>query len=152
MHADNGGLDHLDGHTTRSVKGIHDAAPDTCAQPANKPVVASGVGPNASGGIVPPRKCHWGHDGRLPKEHHAAYSLASARCRKFVIGEFTAHDLETLRILNHGHPAKHKCSRLPPAPALLGKADINQSTPPAGAVEIDLPRTSQRTGSHATDD
>jgi hypothetical protein len=38
MHADNGGLDHLD-----SGKGVYDAAPNTSPPLSDEPVVASGV-------------------------------------------------------------------------------------------------------------
>ena len=44
MHADNGGIDHLDSRIMGSGEGIYDAAPDTGPPPANEAVVASGVG------------------------------------------------------------------------------------------------------------
>jgi hypothetical protein len=44
MHADNGGVDHLDGHIMGGGKCIYDAAPDAGLPPANEAVVASRVG------------------------------------------------------------------------------------------------------------
>src|SRR3954463_5361482 len=43
MHADNGGVDHLDSVIMGSSKCVYDAAPDTSPPPAGEPVVASGV-------------------------------------------------------------------------------------------------------------
>ena len=43
MHADNGGVDHLDGGIMGSGKCVYHAAPDTSPPPANKAVVARGV-------------------------------------------------------------------------------------------------------------
>ncbi|SDH77941.1 hypothetical protein SAMN05216338_101363 [Bradyrhizobium sp. Rc2d] len=43
MHADNGGVDHLDGGIMGRGRRFYDAAPDTSPPPADEPVVASGV-------------------------------------------------------------------------------------------------------------
>ncbi|OKO91298.1 hypothetical protein AC629_02730 [Bradyrhizobium sp. NAS80.1] len=48
MHADNGGIDHLDSGIMGAGKCVDDAAPDTSPPPADEAIVASG-GPNASG-------------------------------------------------------------------------------------------------------
>lgn len=49
LHADNGGVDHLDRSIMGSGKCVYDAAPHTGPPPADEPFVASGVGPNATG-------------------------------------------------------------------------------------------------------
>lgn len=43
MHADNGGVDHLDSGIMGSGKRFYDAAPNTGPPPPNEAVVASGV-------------------------------------------------------------------------------------------------------------
>jgi hypothetical protein len=43
MHADNGGVDHLDSGIMSSGKYVYEAAPDTSSPPANKAIVATGV-------------------------------------------------------------------------------------------------------------
>jgi hypothetical protein len=55
MQADNGGVDHLDGGIMGSGKCVYDAAPDTSPPPANKAVVASGVGAKRFRQIAPRR-------------------------------------------------------------------------------------------------
>ena len=49
MHADNGGVDHLDSGIMGSGKCGYDAAPDTSPPPADEPVVAVVYGPNTVG-------------------------------------------------------------------------------------------------------
>jgi hypothetical protein len=44
MHANDGGVDHLDSRIMGSGECIYDAAPDTGPPPANEAIVASGVG------------------------------------------------------------------------------------------------------------
>jgi hypothetical protein len=53
MHADNGGVDHLDSGIMGSGKCVYDAAPDTSPPPADEPVVASGVWAKRSRQITP---------------------------------------------------------------------------------------------------
>jgi hypothetical protein len=43
MHANNGGIDHLDGGIMGSGKRIYDAAPDTSPPLPDETVIASGV-------------------------------------------------------------------------------------------------------------
>ena len=43
MHADNGGVDHLDGGIMSSGKCVYDATPDAGTPPADESVVASGA-------------------------------------------------------------------------------------------------------------
>lgn len=43
MHADNGGVDHLDSGIMGSGKRFYDTAPNTGPPPPNEAVVASGV-------------------------------------------------------------------------------------------------------------
>src|SRR6516165_6356738 len=49
MHADNGGVDHLDSGIMGGGKCVYDAAPDTSPPPADEPVVAVVYGPNTVG-------------------------------------------------------------------------------------------------------
>ena len=43
MHADNGGVDHLDSRIVGSSKCLYEAGPNTSPPPADEPVVARGV-------------------------------------------------------------------------------------------------------------
>jgi hypothetical protein len=43
MHADNGGVDHLDSGIMGSGKRVDDAAPNASAPPTNEAVVAGGL-------------------------------------------------------------------------------------------------------------
>jgi hypothetical protein len=43
MHADNGGVDHLNSGIMGRGKCVYDAASDTSPSPADEPVAASGV-------------------------------------------------------------------------------------------------------------
>ncbi len=43
MHADNGGVDHLDSAIMGSGKRFYDAAPNTGSPPPDEAIVASGV-------------------------------------------------------------------------------------------------------------
>src|SRR6516164_1513029 len=65
MHADNGGVDHLDSGIMRSGKCVYDAAPDTSPAPADEAIVASGIWTKrlryitpACSGSQTPRRCH----------------------------------------------------------------------------------------------
>jgi hypothetical protein len=49
MHADNGGVDHLNSGIMGGGKRFYDAAANTGPPPPNEAVVASGVWPNAAG-------------------------------------------------------------------------------------------------------
>jgi len=53
MHADNGGVDHLDSRIMGYGECIYDTAPDTSPPPANEAVVASGVWTKRSRQISP---------------------------------------------------------------------------------------------------
>jgi hypothetical protein len=44
MHADNGGVDHLDSRIMGGGKCIYDTAPDAGPPPVHETIVASGVG------------------------------------------------------------------------------------------------------------
>src|SRR6202044_3693476 len=53
MNANNGRVDHLHGRVMPSCQCIHDPTPNACSTPANKAVVASGVGTERFGQIAP---------------------------------------------------------------------------------------------------
>ena len=53
MHADNGGVDHLDSGIMGTGKRVYDAAPDTRPPPPNEAVVARGVRTKCLGQITP---------------------------------------------------------------------------------------------------
>jgi hypothetical protein len=53
MHADNGGIDHLDSGIMSRGKYVYYAAPDTSPPPANEAVVARGVWTKRLGQITP---------------------------------------------------------------------------------------------------
>src|SRR5262245_24395592 len=55
MHADNGGVDHLDSSIMRSGKRFYDAAPNTGPPPPDEAVVASGVWAKRRWQITPGR-------------------------------------------------------------------------------------------------
>ena len=55
MHADNGGVDHLDSCIMGSGKCVYDAAPDTSPPPTDEAVVARGVRTKHLGKITPGR-------------------------------------------------------------------------------------------------
>ena len=53
MHADNGGVDHLDSGIMDRGKCVYDAAPDTSPPPTDEAVVACGVRTKHLGRITP---------------------------------------------------------------------------------------------------
>ena len=55
MHADNGGIDHLDSGIMGAGKCIDDAAPDTSPPPVDEAIVVSGVWAKRLGQITPGR-------------------------------------------------------------------------------------------------
>jgi hypothetical protein len=55
MHADNGGVDHLDSRIMSSGECIYDTAPYTGPSPTNEAVVACGVGTECIRQIAPGR-------------------------------------------------------------------------------------------------
>src|ERR1700757_2279340 len=99
MHADNGGIDHLDSGILGSGKRVYDAAPDTSPPPLNEAVVARGVwakrlrqiAPGCSGSQDPEYAIedtaviHPRNPSRLVRQHRVDGS-------PFIIGEFVAHD------------------------------------------------------------
>ena len=82
MHADNGGVDHLNSGIMCGGKCVYDAAPDTGPPPPNEAVVARGVRTKCLGQITP--GCAGAQDPEdaiqdpSPEERHAACSAASA--------------------------------------------------------------------------
>src|SRR5664279_720721 len=53
VDADNGSVDHLDGAIMSFGEGLHDQVPDASRSPANEPVVAGRIRPNALRQIAP---------------------------------------------------------------------------------------------------
>src|SRR5215470_11103538 len=74
MHADNGGVDHLDSGILGSGKRVYNAAPDTSPLSPNEAVIAWCMGqmPPTDRArvlrIARPRKCHRRHGDGLPEE------------------------------------------------------------------------------------
>src|SRR4051794_31746978 len=99
MHADNGGVDHLDSGIISRGKCVYDAAPDTSPPPANEAVVARSVWTKRLGQITP--GCSGSQDPEDAIENTTVvYSRNAARLARqhrpdgdpFIIGEFVAHD------------------------------------------------------------
>jgi hypothetical protein len=149
MHADNGGVDHLNSGIMGSGKCVYDAAPDTSPPPAYESVVASGVWakrlrqitPGCSGSqhpedaiedttVVYPRNAT-----RLVRQHRLDRN-------PFIIGEFVAHiRAPSFGSLNHKGAAKRNAPGPTPVRRLRAEADINLPTSSAEPVENDPTRT-----------
>ncbi len=140
MHADNGGVDHLDSSIMGSGKCVYDAAPDTSPPPPNEAVVACGVQTKRLGQVTPRRSgaqdpkdaiedttvVHPRNATRLVRQHRLDSN-------PFIIGEFVAHDLSPrFGSLNHGDLAGRNA--LGPAPA-YGQKRTSPVDSPAESVE-----------------
>src|SRR5262245_548662 len=99
MHADNGGVDHLDSGVMGSGKCVYDAAPNTSPPPADEAVVACGVRTKRLGQITP--GCSGAQDPEDAIEDTAVVHPRNATRlvrqhrldgSPFIIGEFVAHD------------------------------------------------------------
>src|SRR5215831_713492 len=114
MHADNGGVDHLDSGVMGSGKCVYDATPDTSSPPADEAVVACGVRTKRLGQITP--GCSGAQDPEDAIEDTAVVHPRNATRlvrqhrldgSPFIIGEFVAHDSSPqFGSLNHGSLAE----------------------------------------------
>src|SRR4051794_17679255 len=99
MHADNGGVDHLDSGIMGSGERVDDAAPDTSPPPADEPVAANGVWAKRFGQITP--RCPGSQDPEdAIEDTSVVYPRNATRLVRqhrldgnpFTIGKFVAHD------------------------------------------------------------
>ena len=99
MHANNGGVDHLDSRNMGSRECVYNTAPDTGPPPANKAVVASSVGAKPLREIAP--RCPRSQDPEDAIEHTTVvYPRNATRLvgqhrldgSPLAVGEFVAHD------------------------------------------------------------
>src|SRR5258708_3173870 len=149
MHADNGGVDHLDSSIMGSGKCVYDAASDTSPPPPNEAVVACGVRTKRLGQVTPSRSgaqepkeaiedttvVHPRNGTRLVRQHRLDSN-------PFIIGEFVAHDLSPrFGSLNHGDLAGRNA--LGPA-RLTGRSGHHPSTPPLNPSKMNPNRTCLR--------
>src|SRR5262249_7808998 len=97
MHADNGGVDHLDSGIVGSGKCVYEAAPDTSPPPADEPVVASGVWAKRRRQITP--RCSGSQDPEdAVEDTSVVYPRNATRFvgqhrldgNPFIVGEFIA--------------------------------------------------------------
>jgi hypothetical protein len=100
LHADNGGVDHLDSGIMGSGKCVYDAAPDTRPAPADEAVVARGVWTKRFRQIAP--RCSGSQDPEdAIEDTTVVYPRNATRLVRqhgldgnpFIISEFVAHDL-----------------------------------------------------------
>jgi hypothetical protein len=109
MNTNNRGVDHLNGAIVSGGKCVHDPSPNARAAPANKAIVARGVGTEALWQVTP--GCPRSQDPEYAIQHapvvhagHAAGLVWQHRLdrKPFLVGEFVAHDSSPLfRALNH---------------------------------------------------
>jgi hypothetical protein len=136
MHADNGGVDHLDSGIMGTGKRVYDAAPDTSPPPANESVVASCVWAERLRQITP--GCSRSQDPEdAIEDTTVVYPRNSTRLvrqhrldsRPLIVGEFIAHGLKPLfGSLNHKRkPSTMRLAR-PRHRALWGKENIDRPT------------------------
>jgi hypothetical protein len=118
MHADNGGVDHLDSSIMGSRKCVYDAAPDTSLPPADEVVVACGVRTKRFGQITP--GCSGAQDSENAIEDTPVVRRNATRLVRqhrldgspFIIGEFVAHDSSPqFGSLNHRRSANRSALR-----------------------------------------
>ena len=146
VHADNGGIDHLDSGIMGTGKCVYDSAPDTSPPPPDEAVVASGVRTKRLGQITP--GCPGSQDLENSIEDTAVVNPGNATRHvrqhglygsPFTIREFVAHDSSPqFASLNHGSLAESNA----PRPVLLvrrlrAEPDINQPIIPKETVEND---------------
>ncbi|SCB56097.1 hypothetical protein GA0061098_10744 [Bradyrhizobium shewense] len=100
MHADNGGVDHLDSGIMGSGKRFYEAAPNTSPPPPNEPVVASRVRTKRLGQIAPRRSGSQDPENAIEDTSVVHLRNATRLVRQhrldggpFMVGEFVAHDL-----------------------------------------------------------
>ena len=150
MHADNGGVDHLDSGIMGSGKCVYDAAPDTGPPPADEPVVASGVWAKRHRQITP--RCSRSQD---PKDAIEDTSVVHPRNATwlvqqhrpygspFIVGEFVAHNSSPQSgSLNHRGLTPRKELLARPWFGVFGAgADINLPTILNETVENDPTRS-----------
>ena len=145
MHADNGGVDHLDSDIMGRGKCVYDAAPDTSPPSTDEAVVARGVWTKRLGQITP--GCSGSQDPEdAIEDTTVVYPRNVTRLVRqhrldgnpFIISEFVAHDSSPqFGSLNHGSPAKCNASGSAPVRRLRAEADINLPTIPDESVEND---------------
>ena len=99
MHADNGGIDHLDSGIMGSGKRFYDAAPDTSPPPADETVIAGRVRAKMIRQIAP--RCPGLQDPEdAVEDTPVVYPRNATRLVRqhgldgnpFIVGEFVAHD------------------------------------------------------------
>src|SRR5215471_4423671 len=143
MHADNGGVDHLDSGIMGSGKCVHDAAPDTSPPPADETVIAGRVRAKMIRQIAP--GCPRSQDPEnTVKDTSVVYPRNATRLVRqhgldgdpFIISEFVAHDSSPqFGSLNHRGLANGNASGSAPVRRLRAEADINLPTIPDQTVE-----------------
>src|SRR3954468_3616904 len=114
MHADNGGVDHLDSGIMGSGECFNDAAPDASPSPADKPVITGRVRAKMIWQIAP--RCPGPQDPENAVEDTAVvYPRNATRFVRqhgldgdpFIVSEFVAHDSPPqFGSLNHRRSSK----------------------------------------------
>jgi len=152
MHADNGGVDHLDSGIMGTGKRVYDAAPDTSPPPANESVVASGVWAERLRQITP--GCSGSQDPEdAIEDTTVVYPRNSTRLVRqhrldggpFIVGEFIAHGSKPLfGSLNHRRKAKPNAPWPTPAPGALGQSEHRPADKsPRSRSKMTLPDTAR---------
>jgi hypothetical protein len=99
MHANNGGVDHLDSSIVSTGKRVYDAAPDTSPPPADETIIADRVRTKMTRQIAP--RCPGSQDPEdAVEDTSVVYPRNATRLIRqhgldgnpFVICEFVAHD------------------------------------------------------------
>src|SRR5262245_45291572 len=144
MHADNGGVDHLDSGIMGSGKCVYDTAPDTSPPPADETVIAGRVRAKMIRQIALGRPRSQDPENTV-KDTSVVYPRNATRLVRqhgldggpFIISEFVAHDSSPqFGSLNHRGLANGNVRRL------RAEADINLPTIPDQTVENDPYRNS----------
>src|SRR5882724_5024634 len=138
MHADNGGVYHLNSGVMGSGKRVDDAAPNASPPPTNEAVVAGGVRTKHVGQITP--RCSRAQDPEDAIEDTTVVHPRNATRlvrqhgldgNPFMIGEFVAHDSSPqFGSLNHSDLVRRNASRQSPVGRLRAEADISPPTIP----------------------
>jgi hypothetical protein len=95
MHANNGGVDHLDSSIVSTGKRVYDAAPDTSPPPADETVIAGRVRTKMIRQIAP--RCPDRRTQKMPLRTRRSFTRGTPRglfgsIGLMVIREFVAHD------------------------------------------------------------
>ena len=118
MHADDGGVDHLDSGIVGYGKRVYDAAPDARPAPSDEAIVTGGVGAKMIRQIAP--RCSGAQDPEYAIEDTPVVYPRNATWlvrqdgpdgNPFMISEFVAHDSSPqFWNLNHGGLANRNAS------------------------------------------